>query len=399
MAKPISAANASTRLLVAPITVFALVALGFVITTGLHNRGARDVAAPQDNLAQLIPGCVLVVALVLALFTSSRRRLGLTAFAVAVAIRFAGPLLVDAIPSVELREVVWLAKPPAGTDWVNAIAAGENTTLASAGVVLFGMTVLIVACVVWIGAALRPVLLAPALRASFGIDSTLLIGVLAVLGSVSWTSGYGYGLDPGDLLSSFSNGNVWAFTRTIVWLLPAILWLAFTCRRGGVLALGAAAGFFTAVAVIPWAMDMLAVRLDGPTSVLAFDAGARPDYVLSGYEAFDIAGTSALVIVPAGGLLLVSLWSALSHHATASRVSISAPAGAPANPLAVVAFVLAWIPLTCLPAIVLGHMAYDQVTTSTEPQRGVGLARWSIVLGYLTLIGTALVAQKTWIRG
>ena len=54
--------------------------------------------------------------------------------------------------------------------------------------------------------------------------------------------------------------------------------------------------------------------------------------------------------------------------------------------------------LTCLPAIVLGHMAYDQVTTSDIPQRGIGLARWSIVLAYFTLAGSAYFVLTNWAR-
>jgi hypothetical protein len=43
-------------------------------------------------------------------------------------------------------------------------------------------------------------------------------------------------------------------------------------------------------------------------------------------------------------------------------------------------------------------MAYDQVTTSDVPQRGIGLARWSIVLAYLTLGATVFFVMNTWVR-
>jgi len=145
-------------------------------------------------------------------------------------------------------------------------------------------------------------------------------------------------------------------------------------------------------------MDRLAEVLGGPRSVYAFGGSVDQAGVLSGYGSFDVIGTSPLVIIPSAVLLLVTLWWAVSHHASVERAQVTAPAGSPVSGLAVSAFVLAWIPLTCLPAIVLGHMAYDQVATSEVPQRGIGLARWSIVLAYLTLGGTAFFVINTWIR-
>ena len=398
MATSMTTRNASTRSLNAPIAAFAVSSALLVTAILVHNLPAVTSKAPLDHLVQLLPSALLVVVLVVALFAGSRLRLALTAFAVAVTVRFAGPVLVDSIPSVGIPDVVWTGEDPDGYVWVNEIFAGTNETVRLGGFAVLAATALIIFCVIWLGLVLRPALAAPALRSSFGIDSTLLILVFAVGGALSWTSSYGADFNPSEPFAVFSSGDLWVLTRTIVWVLPLVLWLAFTCRRGGALAVGGTAGAFTAVALIPWAMDRLAEVLGGPRSVLAFEGSIDQAGVVSGYEAFDVLGTSPLVIIPSSALLLVTLWWALSHHASVECARVTAPAGSPVSGLAVSAFVLAWIPLTCLPAIVLGHMAYDQVSTSEVQQRGIGLARWSIVLAYLTLGGTAFFVMNTWIR-
>lgn len=398
VAQPGARTNDSTRSLILPIGAFAASAAILVVATWLRNRPAVSRDAPLDHLVQLLPGFLLVIILAVALFAGSRLRLALTAFAVAIAVRFAGPTLVDSIPSVGIPDVVWTAEQEDGYAWVNTIFAGTNDIVRIGGIAVLVATALIVLSVIWIALVLRPVLVAPALRSSFGIDTSLLIGALAIAGILSWTSAYGVTLDPTDPLSAFESSDVWVITRTLVWVLPLVLWLAFTSRRGGALALGAAAGVFTAVAVIPWGMDRLAELLDGPRSVYAFPGSSEEFGILSGYRVFDPLGTSASLVILSGALLLVTLWWTMSHHASVERARVTAPAGSPVSGLAVLSFVLAWIPLTCLPAIVLGHMAYDQVTTSDIPQRGIGLARWSIVLAYFTLAGSAYFVLTTWAR-
>ena len=398
MAQPGARANNSTRCLTLPIGAFAASAALLLIATWLRNRPAVSREAPLDHLVQLMPPLVLLSVLVVALFAGSRLRLALISFAVALSLRFAGPALVDAIPSAGIPDIVWISGRENGYAWVNAIYSGANDVVRIGGIAVLAATALIVLSVLWAALALRPVLVAPALRSSFGIDTTLLIGALAIAGMLSWSSAYGVPLDLTDPLSVLESGDTWVFTRTLVWVLPVTLWLAFTSRRGGALALGAAAGVFTAVAVIPWAMDRIAELLDGPSSVYAFAGSLEEFGILSGYRALDPLGTSASLVILSGALLLVTLWWSLSHHASVDLAQLTAPAGSPVSGLAVLAFVLAWIPLTCLPAIVLGHMAYDQVTTSDIPQRGIGLARWSIVLAYLTLAGTAYLALTAWTR-
>ena len=146
-------------------------------------------------------------------------------------------MLVDSIPSVGIPDVVWTAEDQDGYVWVwvwvwvNEIFPVINEAVRLGGIAVLAATALIVLCVIWLGLVLRPAFAAPALRSSFGIDSTLLILVFAV---------------------------------------------------GGALAVGATAGVFTAVALIPWAMDRLAEVLGGPRSVLAFEGSVDQADVVSG---------------------------------------------------------------------------------------------------------------------
>jgi hypothetical protein len=175
-----------------------------------------------DHLVQVIPSALLVIVLVVALFAGSRLRLALTAVAVAIAVRFAGPVLVDSIPSVGIPDVVWTAEEQDGYVWVNEIFAGTNESVRLGGIAVLAATALIVLSVIWLGLVLRPALAAPALRSSFGIDTTLLILVFAVGGALSWTSSYGANFNPSDPFAVFSSGDPWVLTRTIVWVLPLV---------------------------------------------------------------------------------------------------------------------------------------------------------------------------------
>ena len=43
-------------------------------------------------------------------------------------------------------------------------------------------------------------------------------------------------------------------------------------------------------------------------------------------------------------------------------------------------------------------MAYDQIVDGDTDQRGLGLSRWAIVLGYLSLVGALLLGYNVWAK-
>jgi hypothetical protein len=96
------------------------------------------------------------------------------------------------------------------------------------------------------------------------------------------------------------------------------------------------------------------------------------------------------------GILLIALWWSYGNFSKADPAKSLATTSSSINSLSVVAFLLAWIPLTAIPANVIGHMAYDQVVDGKEPQRGIGLSRWAIILSYISLTAGAIAIFSIW---
>jgi len=92
----------------------------------------------------------------------------------------------------------------------------------------------------------------------------------------------------------------------------------------------------------------------------------------------------ALILI-AVALLVVTLAWVSSPPRIVHPDRPTATTASPVNGTAVVAFVLAWLPPTAVPAIVLGHIAYDNVHSTLGAQRGAGLARTAILIGYASL--------------
>lgn len=230
----------------------------------------------------------------------------------------------------------------------------------------------LLAAVIWVIIAMRPLLLGPASRASFGIDTTLLITAFTVLALV----GPGTDSGIGDLFgSAFFVG-----VLTLSWLVPSVIVLSLFVRQGGALAVGSTMGLLAGTMILPFIIE----RIDDlfgdffftddvfgfatPLSTMV----SRPEYFVS---------------IPLILLLIVTIWWALSRNVGGNPDLVTTSSSSPINGTSIVAFCLAWLPLTSVPAVVLGHMAYDQIVDGHTPQRGLGLARWSIVFAYLSLFG------------
>jgi len=56
-------------------------------------------------------------------------------------------------------------------------------------------------------------------------------------------------------------------------------------------------------------------------------------------------------------------------------------------PYAIGSLVLGLVPATCVPAIVLGHVAAARIRRSPVLYKGMGLARWGTRLGYFFTLG------------
>ena len=347
----------------------------------------------SGGLALLLPWLLLLVASVLIAVLDGPVRLALVGGSGTVAMALAAPFVVDRLQGVGVLEAVWTTTP--STEFrnrVEAIANGDVLALAvGRWVTVLGMLLLFAFAVIAL-LRLRPLLLGPAARSGFGIDITLLLVIFAGVSMAVGRSGV-----PGSWLEGLSNAAsldipVALDVRMLSWVLPLVVWLALTCRQGGALAVGATAGAVVTFLVLPSVINTLGNAIGGKAPYIN-------DYdpvTISPYEALDWSSTKPALALLSVVLLLIALWWALGVQSSGTRPQVVVSSGSKANSLSIVAFTLSWFPLTAIPAIVLGHMAYDQLADSREPQRGIGLARWSIILGYLSLIGAAAAANTIW---
>lgn len=388
-------ASSGSRSVFVPIWV-ALAAGSVVMLAGQSIRYALTTSSGGvgGGVALLLPWVLLVVAAALIAVTDGPVRLALVGASGTVAMSLAAPFVVDRLQGVGLPEVVWRsASDPVYAEWESAIAEGQSVPIAVARWVMVAGMLLLFAFAVVAAARLRPLLLGPASRSGFGIDMTVLLAVFAIAAIAIGRAGVSGGWLDG-LTDAWSTDIPDVVTiRTFSWVLPLVIWLALACRQGGALAVGATAGLVVTFIVLPWAVDVIGDTIgDKMPGYAGTQAGGGP----SPYEALDWTGTKPMLGVLSVVLLLIALWWALGVQSSGSRPPLGVASGSKVNALSVVSFTLSWFPITAIPAIVLGHVAYDQVADAREPQRGIGLARWSIILGYLTLLGGASVAYNTW---
>jgi Na+/melibiose symporter-like transporter len=132
------------------------------------------------------------------------------------------------------------------------------------------------------------------------------------------------------------------------------------------------------------------------SATLVFSDGDISSYNLDPYNILNPLGSMSAVSIVSLGILFIALWWSYGNFSNADPSKTLATTSSSINSLSVVAFVLSWIPLTAIPANVLGHMAYDQVVDGKEPQRGIGLSRWAIILSYVSLIAGAVAIFNIW---
>ena len=346
------------------------------------------------GLALLVPWLLLLIASGFIATSNGPPRLALIGGSGAFALVFAAPFVIDRLQGVGIPETVW--RKNLGGDfatYVQAIADGDSVGVAVSRWVMFIGMLLLFAYVILAVLRLRPLLLGPAARSSFGIDMTVLLAVFAIAAlAVSRTGVPGAWLD-GLTQATSLDVSVAVNVRAYSWVVPLVVWLALVCRQGGALAVGATAGLVAAFAFVPWAVNALGGAIGDLTPQYAGYGANGP---MTPYEALDWSGTKPLLAALSAVLLLIALWWSLGLQSSRGLPPAGVVSSSKVNTLSVVAFALSWFPITAIPGIVLGHLAYDQIVGGHDPQRGIGLARWSIVLGYLTLIGGAYVAYNTW---
>lgn len=350
---------------------------------------------PRDGWVQLLPWAVAVALFVTALFVGARLRLGLMAAGVVVLLRLAVPLLVTLLPGQDNTHAIWTTKFP-DPEWVASIADGSAFAIRAGDLLMWFAALATLGFTVVTVLGLRDLLLARASTASFSLDMTVLIVVFFLVtvssfGSVVFGN---YFTSLGDLATASS---LWLQVLLLIWLIPLTLWLALTSRQGGAIALGSASGLVAAMLVIPVAMNLLVdVVFDGSSGRIVFSSGEIGSDV-SSYELLDRVGILPAAAGIAVVMLIICLWWGLSTHTGERPSRPRATTASPVNSLSVVAFILAWFPFTAIPAVVLGHMAYDHVVDGPTAQRGIGLSRWAIVLGYVSAVAAVALSYNIWL--
>lgn len=405
--------RAATRGLLGPLTLIGLAGCALLVTGWVLIGRLSWPQAGGDRLVMLIPAILILAIALGALLSAPPTRIALLATAIVLIARYSGPLLIDRLPGVPSGEFLWVpADVAVPRPWLVAVLTGSDPLLFLARDGLLIAVLLLAVGGMWGAAALGPLITARRPPASVGIDITLLVAVFAGIALLAWrpvTStlalsdplGFGVSGGLGSPLSPTPFGEMtattlWFLIRTLSWAIPLVVWTALACRQGGAIAVGTAAGLVIVTGLLPWLLartDALvgdvraAVTLDGPSGVLR---EVTADRVLDPYPT-----PIALTVVSVALLVVVLVWVSsppLIVHADRP----TATAASPLNGTAVAAFVLAWLPPTAIPGIVLGHVAYDNIASTLGAQRGAGLARAAILIGYASL-GVAL--WWLWTRG
>jgi len=327
-------------------------------------------------LISILPWLVISTTAAWAIRSSSTLKLGLAAFVCVVPAIALGPNLIFHLSPFSGRSLPWgnsyftffLQDLVFGTEYdpENFLGTVSNA------LEILGLLFLI-ASLVWLLVSISPYLLSKAPRTSFGIDTSLLIFAFAIISlffqSVPWGLSDAFGPD--------------AFLAliTLSWALPMIILLALFVRHGGAMAIGAAVG----VLVAGWVFNLfeaIVQRINGDG-----ESTQITDNAVFKFESMPRYG-----IIPILLLVVVTIWWAMTRGAGGNPSLNVSTSASPINGTSIVAFCLAWIPLTAIPALILGHMAFDQIADGDHPQRGIGLARWSIFISYISILAGIVVA-------
>jgi hypothetical protein len=383
------------------LSLIGLLVASVILLAGqiLHIVAGSMGGGPYDGWIQIIPWLIPVVILTSALIARAKMQLGLASAGVVLLLHNALPNLYLWLPGASnWSHLVWIDSS-GDTDivWLRAIAEETLVAVWVGDLLLWFGALAVLVATVFLALSLRGLLLAPAQKASFTIDMTFLTTLLFVAVLTSATNRIFGSFFTSELFGSdLFTTQVWF----MVWAIPLIIWVALAMRQGGITAIGSASGLVATFLVIPNLMNFLSDLFPEGSSanyVYLYD-GSQTEVNPAGqaYDAFNPFGFNASAAGVSALILLVALWWSLGSFADAKTTKSLATTSSPVNSLSVLAFSLSWLPLTSIPANILGHMSYDQVISGDEPQRGIGLARWAIVISYVSLVAGAFFINNTW---
>ncbi len=359
-----------------------------IVAAGLGMAGMLLASVGRFGLVNLrttwleIMPWIAVMAFAICVRVLPGRKSAASSFGLAVfSATFVGPLLVATLLSLRWSgESVDLGIPFIAFGDFTSNQSGTYTTV---GLLLALIAGLLLVVVIWVVVARAVSLHVGEIpKSPFRVEVLSLILVLIVVALVlSSTTDIGVGDVIGDLPGP---------VLLLAWIVPLTLVLAFTLRSSGQGSVWAIAGLAVAFVIEPMVRALLlavfnsfdwAEGIDGwiqPTA-MAMSRGTSPTLA------------SAWLIIPVTVLcILVLLWNA--QPSPNFRSPIERSAAAPIDAWAGTAFVLSFVPLISLPAIVLGHVSYERIVADGERQRGRVLAAAAIVFGELNIASILLLS-------
>jgi hypothetical protein len=359
----------------------------FIVVAGTVSKG------PYDGFVQLVPWVITSVVLLVSFRVSAKVRLGLLCAAVAMLAHLAFNFLFAIPVLIGNTRFVWQDNSPAylGGGFSAAellvIAKGDSSFILLGDILLWVGSGLAISFSIVVFVGLYGFLSSPAAKSSFSIDVTVLLVLLVA----AIASGY-------YMQYSWNSANFSTYTLSFLLMtyLPLLLWLSFTMRHGGVVSIGSAAGLVGGVFLVPLVMGLLELALGGSSAKFVTEDGNTFPNSQNAYDIFNPLGAFSGVIAISFVLLLVIMWWNFSTFSQDVELRVLATTSSNVNSLSVLSFILSWIPLTAIPANILGHMAYDQVLHDTNPQRGLGLSRAAIILSYISLATGAFTIYTIW---
>lgn len=364
---------------------YAIVAgfLGIVSSTSvaLGYFGASGLTAVWIDF---IPWVFVITFGYLVRFLSGERSAGASIGLAVFGSMIAGPTIVSS--AGRLR---WLGEPtlwpnPSGNNpdfseaWANTLV-GVGSSLLLISAVLLGIT--IVAPVIRL-ITIRGRQIA---RSAFRIEVLVLLFLFAVSASLTADSAF-KGLGTYSSLSALS--------LTLSWVIPIVLVLSLALRTTGVGSIWAIAGLALAMIVEPMLRTVF-VLLTEQISWLADYGDWYQQVALSTFTGLSPSLVSIWALIATIALITVVLvWNAQSPLPVVVR-ELPVSAEAPLDPWAGTAFILAFVPLLSIPAILLGHISYERIVSTEEPLRGRIVSATAIVIAILNTLWPIILLQQS----
>ena len=357
------------------------VVAGFVAITGtvMVSIGYFGTGSVRSVWLELLPWIVIILFGFLARFLRGQRATGAAIGLAVIGVLVAGPSIIGNLARLRWLNDADLWPVAAGTP--TDISPTTAEWLLAVGLLLIVIASIMVAISSWIPvsrSALIPGIRIP--RSPYRIEVLALLFVFVIV-AVATAS---------DAWSSF--GTYSTFTKTALllsWLIPLTLVLGFTLRSSGMGSLWAVAALGIAVIAEPAARSLALSVWSGLGWTNAEDWWYQEQAWAMGRGLAPGLASATLILPVIVLIAVVILWNAQPAAIDGPYVRTT-PASAPLDPWAGVAFVLAFIPLIALPALILGHISYERIAASDRPVRGRVLAATAITIGIVSVTALAL---------